>query len=116
MLHAASLVSLFAHIRLAAQGGLEIVASDAEVLTRAVVVATELPLQLPLELSSRAMIEPGLAKAQQGPCSPWHAAHLAIGVTDVCAYSVSGRLPRGITPQCKGCPSLPTACLSVQAG
>ena len=48
MLHAASLVSLFAHIRLAAQGGLEIVASDAEVLTRAVVVATELPLQLPV--------------------------------------------------------------------
>ena len=69
-----------------------------EVLTRAVVVATELPLQLPLELSSRAMIEvrPGQSSAL-GPCSPWHAAHLAIGSYLMSVHILlSGRLPRGI--------------------
>ena len=64
MLHAASLVSLFARIILAAQGGWEIAASDAEVLTRAVVVAAELPL----ELSSGAVNE--RTKSQSGPCFP----------------------------------------------
>ena len=53
-----------------------------EVLTRAVVVATELLL----ELSSGAMIEVALARPHLGTCFPQHAAHLANSRACVCVY------------------------------
>ena len=53
-----------------------------EVLTRAVVVATELLL----ELSSGATTEAALARPYSGPCFPQHAAHLANSRAYVCVY------------------------------